>query len=53
MGYRSATTESKPIAKWSSEPYGLDYIKWSEEIARLSVEYQIWWLLALMISCIT
>ncbi len=32
-------TESKPIAKWSSEPYGLDYIKWSEEIARLSVEY--------------
>ncbi|WP_373803146.1 hypothetical protein [Bacteroides heparinolyticus] len=32
-------TESKPKAKWSSEPYGLDYIKWSEEIARLSVKY--------------
>ncbi len=33
-------SESKPIAKWSSEPFGLDYLKWSEEIAKLSVEYQ-------------
>ena len=32
-------SESKPIAKWSSEPYGLDYIKWSEEIAKLSLQY--------------
>jgi len=33
-------SESKPIAKWSSEPFGLDYIKWSEEIAKLSMEYR-------------
>ena len=32
-------SESKPKAKWSSEPYGLDYIRWSKEIARLSVVY--------------
>lgn len=32
-------SESKPIAKWSSEPYGLDYIRWSEEIAKLSLQY--------------
>ena len=32
-------SESKPIAKFSSEPYGLDYIKWSEEIAKLSIIY--------------
>ncbi len=32
-------SESKPIAKWSSEPFGMDYIKWSEEIAKLSVTY--------------
>ncbi|MDD4728777.1 MAG: hypothetical protein PHN55_08525 [Dysgonamonadaceae bacterium] len=32
-------SESKPIARWSSEPYGLDYIKWSEEIAKLSIKY--------------
>lgn len=29
-------TESKPISKWSSEPYGLDYQKWAVEIAKLS-----------------
>ena len=32
-------SESKPIAKWSSEPYGLDYVRWSREIAKLSVVY--------------
>ena len=32
-------TESKPKARWNSEPYGLDYIKWSEEVAKLSVTY--------------
>ncbi|MDD4728778.1 MAG: hypothetical protein PHN55_08530 [Dysgonamonadaceae bacterium] len=32
-------SESKPIAKWSSEPYGLDYIRWSREIALLSKVY--------------
>ncbi len=31
-------TESKPISKWSSEPYGLDYQKWAVEIANLSVK---------------
>jgi len=30
-------TESKPISKWSSEPYGLDYQKWAVEIANLSI----------------
>ena len=32
-------SESKPKAKWNSEPYGLDYIKWSKEIAKLSAVY--------------
>ena len=32
-------TESKPKARWNSEPYGLDYIKWSEEVAKLSLTY--------------
>ena len=32
-------SESKPIAKWSSEPYQTDYVKWAEEIAGLSLEY--------------
>lgn len=32
-------SESKPIAKWSSEPYRTDYVKWCTEIAKLSVEY--------------
>lgn len=31
-------TESKPISKWSSEPFGLDYQKWAVEIANLSVK---------------
>ncbi|MDD4728780.1 MAG: hypothetical protein PHN55_08540 [Dysgonamonadaceae bacterium] len=32
-------SESKPIFKYSSEPYGLDYIRWSKEIALLSAEF--------------
>ncbi|WP_298651283.1 hypothetical protein [uncultured Proteiniphilum sp.] len=32
-------SESKPKAKWNSEPFGTDYIRWSEEIAKLSVNY--------------
>lgn len=32
-------SESKPIAKWSSEPYGTDYVKWCAEISKLSAEY--------------
>ena len=32
-------SESKPKATWSSEPYGLDYIRWSKEIAKLSEAY--------------
>ncbi|HBL76743.1 MAG: hypothetical protein A2W90_23470 [Bacteroidetes bacterium GWF2_42_66] len=32
-------TESKPIAKYSSEPFELDYERWAKEIALLSVEY--------------
>ena len=32
-------SESKPKAKWNSEPFGQDYIKWSEEVAKLSVKY--------------
>lgn len=32
-------SESKPIAKWNSEPYGMDYVRWSEEIAKLSLDY--------------
>ncbi|MDD2475102.1 MAG: hypothetical protein PHI32_04215 [Dysgonamonadaceae bacterium] len=32
-------SESKPRAKWNSEPYGMDYIRWSKEIAQLSVAY--------------
>lgn len=32
-------SESKPIASRSSEPYGVDYLKWSEEIAGLSLRY--------------
>jgi len=30
-------SESKPITKLSSEPYGLDYEKWASEIATLSL----------------
>ena len=30
-------TESKPIAKYSSEPFGLDYQRWAVEIAKLSL----------------
>lgn len=32
-------SESKPKAKWNSEPFGMDYIRWSEEIAKLSTDY--------------
>lgn len=32
-------TESKPIAKYSSEPFALDYERWAREIALLSIEY--------------
>lgn len=32
-------SESKPKAKWNSEPFGLDYIRWSAEIAKLSADY--------------
>lgn len=32
-------SESRPKTKWNSEPFGLDYIKWSEEIAKLSKDY--------------
>ena len=32
-------SESKPKAKWSSEPYGKDYIRWAKEIALLSKVY--------------
>ncbi|MGX5816708.1 hypothetical protein ACWKWU_00840 [Chitinophaga lutea] len=28
-------SESKPIAKWSSEPYGTDYIRWAQALAEL------------------
>ncbi|RPD39123.1 hypothetical protein EG028_21155 [Chitinophaga barathri] len=31
-------TESKPIARWSSEPYQMDYKRWAEEFARLSLK---------------
>ncbi|RIH65539.1 hypothetical protein D1164_07655 [Mariniphaga sediminis] len=30
-------SESKPIAKHSSEPYGLDYKRWAVELAKLSI----------------
>ena len=30
-------SESKPISKTSSEPYGLDYERWAVELARLSL----------------
>ena len=32
-------SEAKPRKKWSSEPYGTDYVKWAQEIAKLSLEY--------------
>lgn len=32
-------TESKPKAKWNSEPFGMDYVKWAEEIAKLSKQH--------------
>lgn len=31
-------SESKPIAKRSSEPYGMDYTRWAAEIATLSLK---------------
>lgn len=33
-------SESKPKAKWNSEPFGMDYIKWAREIAKLSLQYK-------------
>ena len=33
-------TESKPKAKWNSEPFGMDYVKWAEEIAKLSNQHK-------------
>lgn len=32
-------SEAKPRTKWSSEPYGTDYVTWAQEIAKLSLEY--------------
>lgn len=32
-------SESKPKAQWNSEPYGTDYVKWAQEIAKLSLQY--------------
>lgn len=32
-------SEAKPRAKWSSEPFGTDYVKWAQEIAKLSLQY--------------
>ncbi|HHU27098.1 MAG TPA: hypothetical protein GXZ56_10850 [Bacteroidales bacterium] len=32
-------SESKPIAKWNSEPFGLDYVRWAEELGKLSAKY--------------
>lgn len=33
-------SESKPKTKWNSEPYGKDYVRWSREIARLSLKHR-------------
>ena len=32
-------SEGKPRTKWNSEPFGQDYIKWGEELAKLSLKY--------------
>lgn|SRR5690554_4891412 len=32
-------SESKPIARWNSEPYGKDYVRWAEKIGELSAKY--------------
>ncbi|WP_418892530.1 hypothetical protein [Limibacterium fermenti] len=32
-------SEAKPRTKWSSEPFGTDYVKWAQEIATLSLQY--------------
>lgn len=32
-------SESKPKTNWSSEPFQTDYVKWAEEIAKLSLVY--------------
>ncbi|MFV0606774.1 MAG: hypothetical protein ACK5NK_13135 [Niabella sp.] len=32
-------SESKPKARWNSEPFGMDYITWAKEIAKLSNQY--------------
>ena len=32
-------SESKPRHKWSSEPYGTDYLKWAEEIGKASLKH--------------
>lgn len=38
--YLVPPSESKPIAKLSSEPFGMDYQRWAEEIAKLSLEHK-------------
>ena len=35
----AAPAQTAPKTKWRLEPYGGDYIKWAEEIAKLSVKY--------------
>jgi hypothetical protein len=37
--YLVPPSESPPHAKWYSEPFRLDYTRWAEEIARLSLEH--------------
>jgi len=37
--YLVPPSESPPHAKWYSEPFRLDYKRWAEEIARLSLEH--------------
>ena len=37
--YLVPPSESPPHAKWYSEPFRLDYKRWGEEIARLSLEH--------------
>ena len=32
-------SESKPKARWNSEPFGLDYLRWAEELGKLSAKY--------------
>ena len=32
-------SESKPKARWNSEPFELDYVRWAEELGKLSAKY--------------